>query len=104
MEPDRVPEACTLPTVERPLRRAEFSDLFALAVSARRISTGHARIVLPGGVADDVRDLAERENACCSFFTFTVTPDDAGHVVFDIEVPPTHVDVLDALAAQLSVD
>ena len=34
-----VPEACTLPTVDRPLRLAEFDDLFATALwEQQRIS------------------------------------------------------------------
>jgi hypothetical protein len=33
---DWVPEACTLPTVEQPLRRAEFDDLFTSDVRAVR--------------------------------------------------------------------
>ena len=31
---DWVPAACTLPTVEQPLRRAEFDDLFAEDVTS----------------------------------------------------------------------
>lgn len=45
-----------------------------------------------------MQDLADRENECCSFFGFTVASDVPGRVVFDIEVPAAHIDVLDALA------
>jgi hypothetical protein len=98
-----VPEACTLPIAEQPLRLAEFDNLFATAV--RRvdpISATHARLHLtgPAGMAARVRDLAARETACCSFFTFTTSPQPATHgeaVVLDIEVPAAHAHVLEYL-------
>jgi hypothetical protein len=96
-----VPDACTLPTAQRPLRLAEFDDLFATSVtSSDRLAPGHLRLTLAGDdhLAATLRDLADRENDCCSFFTFTITSPRPGSVVFDIEVPAAHVDVLDALA------
>ncbi|MFL1427290.1 MULTISPECIES: hypothetical protein [unclassified Nocardiopsis] len=96
-----VPQSCTLPTAERPLRLAEFDDLFTS--SARRVEQDGttARIHLGGaaGLADRVRDLAERESACCSFFDFTVEGTD-GDLVLTVAVPPEHGEVLDALAAR----
>jgi hypothetical protein len=99
-----VRDACTLPTAERPLRRAEFDDLFAATVDIQRPSERHLRVAVTGDgdLAAQVRDLAARETDCCSFFTFTVTPASPGRVVLDIEVPAGHVDVLDALAARAS--
>jgi hypothetical protein len=93
------PDACTLPTAERPLRRAEFDGLFVAATDVERQGSGHARLWLTGGrdLACRVRDLAVRENECCSFFAFTVTEQPPDRVVLDIEVPPGHIDVLDAL-------
>ena len=98
-----VPDACTLPTAEQPLRLAEFDDLFATAV--RRVETlspTHARMSLTGeaGLAATVRDLTARETECCSFFTFTVTPEpvrDGVTLTLDIEVPAQYTDVLAAL-------
>jgi len=98
-----VPEACTLPTAERPVRLAEFDDLFATAV--RRVdpvSAAHTRLHLtgPAGLAAWVRDLTARESECCSFFTFTTTAQpatDGEAVVLDIEVPAAHADVLESL-------
>jgi hypothetical protein len=92
-------EACTLPTADRPLRLAEFDALFAEAV--RRVSRHDARVRMhltgSADLRDRVRDLAERETACCSFFTFIIdgTSDD---LVLEISVPPERQDVLDALA------
>jgi len=94
-----VPEACTLPTAQRPLRRAEFDDLFATVVGRDRVAAGHLRLVLTAPEAD-VRDLTARETECCSFFRFTVEPQ-PGAVVLDVEVPPVHAAVLDAIESRL---
>jgi hypothetical protein len=46
-EGDWVPAACTLPTIEQPLRRAEFDDLFAQdVVSATQESPRQVRLEL----------------------------------------------------------
>ena len=98
-----VPEACTLPTAEQPLRLAEFDALFTRAVrGGERLGTQHLRVSLAGGadLEASVRDLASRESECCSFFSFSVTAPEPGLVRFDIEVPAGHVDVLDALEAR----
>ena len=109
---DWVPvDACTLPTVDRPMRLAELDDLFS--TSLREVDRGvgaepRARLVLTGEATlpERVQRLADAETGCCSFFTFTVTRLDAlvsGRdtvVALDIEVPPARVDVLDALVAR----
>lgn len=97
-----VPEACTLPTAEQPLRCAEFDEVFAGVVSIERLSERHARFYLAArpGLGDEVSSLAARENECCSFFTFTVTPRPSGVVGFDVRVPAGQVGVLDALVAR----
>ncbi|RYP85881.1 hypothetical protein EKO23_11260 [Nocardioides guangzhouensis] len=96
-------DACTLPTAERPLRVAELDDLFATVTAVERPSPTLLRLVLagPGDLLGTARDLAARESACCSFFTFTVTPADGG-VRMDVSVPAARVDVLDALAERAS--
>jgi hypothetical protein len=104
--PDWVPDACTLPTVDQPLRVAEFDDLFATTLRAvERPDAGRARLVLAGDddLTDRVQRLTDAETACCSFFTFTLSPlptgDAAGGTVLalDVEVPVTRTDVLAAL-------
>ena len=93
-----VPDACTLPTAEQPLRLAEFDELFTTAVrQVDLVSTTHTRLHLtgPAGLTARVRDLAARETACCSFFTFTITPGET--VVLDIEVPAAYAGVLATL-------
>lgn len=98
-----VPEACTLPTTEQPLRLAEFDALFRAAVrDGERLAQRHLRVTLAGGsdLAGSVRDLADRETECCSFFTFTVSSPEPGAVLLDVEVPDDHIEVLDALQAR----
>ncbi|MEU7904564.1 hypothetical protein [Actinoplanes sp. NPDC049118] len=103
-----VPDACSLPTAEQPLRLAEFDELFATAVRAvDQVDATHARLHLtgPAGLAATVRDLTARETECCSFFTFTTTPAPAADgeaVTLDIEVPAAHADVLASLAQRAS--
>jgi hypothetical protein len=99
-----VPDACTLPTVEQPLRLAEFGALFAAGVRhIDTLSPTHARLHLTGpvGLEATVRDLTARETECCSFFTFTTTrlpADDGEAVTLDVEVPAPYADVLASLA------
>jgi hypothetical protein len=112
------PEACTLPTAERPLRLADFDDLFVTSLHAVERAPGQAttstRLILTGDkdLRDRVQRMADAESSCCSFFTFTVsTPQhvavtppeaEAGRVAvaLDIEVPPQYADVLDALVCR----
>lgn len=92
--------ACTLPTAERPLRLAEFDDLFATSLrSIERTGDTSVRIMLTGdgGLAARTQALAEAESTCCSFFTFGVTPLGDGHMAFDVTVPSAYVEVLDGL-------
>lgn len=94
-----VPEACSLPSAEQPLRVAEFDGLFASALrgSVRRGSTW-LRLLLVGDteVGARIRDLVARESQCCSFFTFDVSRSGAGWDV-DVRVPESHVAVLDSI-------
>ncbi|MBG0563392.1 hypothetical protein [Actinoplanes aureus] len=103
-----VPDACTLPTAERPLRLAEFDDLLATAVrGVEQVDATHARLHLtgPAGLEARVRDLTVREVGCCSFFTFTTTAERVAGgeaVVLDIEVPAAYAGVLASLAQRAS--
>jgi hypothetical protein len=98
---DWAPEACTLPTSERPLRVAEFDDLFAFVVRTERPEPTRVDLVLPRDVEPTARDLARRESECCSFFTFEFEPS-GDDVVMRIAVPPERAEVLDALEARAS--
>ncbi|MBL1076898.1 hypothetical protein JK358_21110 [Nocardia sp. 2] len=97
---DWVPDSCTLPTAEQPLRVAEFEQFFAEAVQrADRVDRTRLELWLSAESEARGRDLAAREAACCSFFAFTVESGPGG-VVMRIEVPDSRVDVLDALAVR----
>jgi hypothetical protein len=102
--PFEIPDACSLPTAEQPLRLAEFDALFTTAVrEVTAVSPTHIRLRLSGppGLEATVRDLAARETQCCSFFAFNVFSD-GDALILDIEVPAAHADVLAALAGRAS--
>ncbi|MEU4702655.1 hypothetical protein [Nonomuraea dietziae] len=97
-----VPSACTLPTVEQPLRVAEFDALFADAVQAlARPERTRLRLELTFSAEHAARaaELTARENGCCSFFSFTLTIADGG-LTLEVAVPQEQVEVLDALQAR----
>jgi hypothetical protein len=96
---DWAPEACTLPTAERPLRVAEFDELFASVLTSKRPEPAGLDLLLPRAAERTARDLARRESECCSFFTFEFKSvgDD---VVMHISVPSDRVAVLDAFEAR----
>ncbi|MFF1817808.1 hypothetical protein ACFVWG_10970 [Kribbella sp. NPDC058245] len=99
---DWVPASCTLPTVEQPIRVAEFDDLFnAYVQGAERVDATTLRLTLAADAEAAARDLAGRESSCCSFFGFDFIP--AGDVMeMTVTVPAAHVAVLDALAARIT--
>jgi hypothetical protein len=93
-----VPEACTLPTVEQPLRVAEFDQLFAMALRGiARTAPTTVELLLDASAQATARALAERESACCSFFTFTFSIDPAGQLLMEVAVPAAQVAVLEGL-------
>ncbi|MBF9128268.1 hypothetical protein I0C86_04550 [Plantactinospora sp. S1510] len=99
---DWVPAACTLPTVEQPVRLAEFDELLATAVrSVYRAEP--ARLCLEFDpdpeVAARVAELMVRESGCCSFFAFALSMADH-RLRWDVTVPTERVRVLDALTAR----
>ncbi|MDO3702635.1 hypothetical protein Q3W71_13240 [Micromonospora sp. C28SCA-DRY-2] len=97
-----VPDACTLPTAERPLRLAEFTEFFRTAVrGVDRPSARHLRLRLDGSarVEQAARDLIARESSCCSFFTFDLARSGPDALTLEVRVPAAYVEVLDGLAA-----
>lgn len=95
-----VPDACTLPTVERPVRVAAFEALLSTCVvDVERPTAVRLRLNLTPtpDVAARVAELAAREAECCAFFTFglTIGPE---QLILDVDVPTAQVAVLDALA------
>jgi hypothetical protein len=96
------PEACTLPTVEQPLRVAEFDAMFSRwLVRIRRTGDTRAELVLrdEAGVSERAADLTAREASCCSFFAFDLEPRD-GELVLTVQVPSAHAAVRAALVVR----
>jgi hypothetical protein len=94
------PDACTLPTADRPVRSAEFDTVFGAGLRrVSRLSPRHGQWEFAAGPDQVARiaDLLRREAGCCSFFTFTLASGAPGTAVVDVTVPAAYADVLDAL-------
>ena len=74
--------------------------MFASALRGlHRPTATSLRLVLDATAAVTARELTERETACCSFFTFTIT--EAGDELhIDVDVSAAYVAVVDALAVR----
>jgi hypothetical protein len=93
-----VPKACTLPTVERPLRLQEFDDVFSTVLRGQeRVSPHVLRWVFDPAAEVMLRDLTARESECCSFFRFSFASSGADSLEVTVTVPSSQVAVLDAL-------
>lgn len=98
------PDACTLPTIDRPLREREFSEVFRTSLRAVNVPTPtRAELVLGADSEPAARELAARETSCCSFFDFGFVPD-GDTLTMAIEVPASRSDVLAALVASARRD
>lgn len=96
-----VPQSCTLPTAEQPVRVREFDDLFARSLhSVEQVDQTQLRLTIDASAEGTASELTERETGCCSFFTFTFGQADDGRVVIDVTVPAAHTDVLTTLASR----
>lgn len=96
---DCAPDACTLPTAERPRRIAEFDDLFRTSATAvTRIGPHVARWSLTPepAIPSRIADLVARESLCCSFFDFTLRVAQ-GSLTLDVAVPAGQAAVLNGL-------
>ncbi|MFH5228187.1 hypothetical protein [Antrihabitans spumae] len=99
---DWVPTACSLPTVQQPLRVAEFDELFARSVQdLTRFSATRLDLQIVAAEEQRARELTERESGCCSFFVFRFAPVDGDLVHLSIEVPAAYIDVLDSLTQRV---
>lgn len=99
-----VPDACTLPTAEQPLRLAAFDDLFAGSLRGQqRLSATLLRWDLDPAAEATARELTGLESSCCSFFTFTFHSA-GGDLRLDVEVPDEYRGVLDGLAERAGAE
>lgn len=96
-----VPDACTLPTIEQPLRSAEFDTLFTESVrELTRPDRTRLELTLADDAEPEARNLAARESQCCTFFAFDFQIGEAG-TIMRIDVPAAHADVLDAIESRV---
>lgn len=91
--------ACTLPTVERPVRQAEFDELFKEVARVEEAYPDHIRLHLrrDAAVISRAASLAAKETGCCSFFSFDLRITKA-EAVLSVVTDPGHEDVLTAFA------
>lgn len=100
-DPGWAPDSCSLPTAERPLRIAEFDDLFATSLRAvERVGSTTTRLILKADAIGAARGLAARESSCCTFFSFEFAPNGAEQIAMLVTVPGEQVGVLDALTVR----
>lgn len=73
-------------------RLAEYAQLFARALISRTRTRDGVRFRFRAdeGIEAWVRNLAAREKACCAFFTFTVTGNEA-EIVWQASVPDNDI-------------
>lgn len=94
------PIACTLSPNDYAGRLDDFHHgLFEHLVEMERPEPTRLRLVLADGADPEaVRELLVREQGCCAFLAFTLTPSDAGRLVADLQVRAEATPTLDAMA------
>jgi hypothetical protein len=94
------PIACTLHANDMAGRLEEFRHVvFQHLRELRRPEPARLRLVLDGGADPGaVADLLTREQACCAFLAFGLTPA-GGRLLADLQVPAEAAPVLDGIAA-----
>lgn len=94
------PIACTLHPNDFAGRLEDFRQgVFAHLVGMERPEPARLRLLLAAGTDPEaVRELLVREQGCCAFLSFTITPGDGG-LVADLEVPPEAAPALDGMAS-----
>jgi hypothetical protein len=99
------PIACTLPLNEYAGRLQDWrQSVFSHLVGIQRPEPARLRLILAGDTDPEVvRDLLLREQGCCAFLSFTITPGD-GQLVADLQVPAEAAPTVDAMVglAQLA--
>jgi hypothetical protein len=98
-EPDG-PIACTLHPNEYAGRLDDFRQgVFVHLRRMERPEPTRLRLILANDVDPEaVRELLVREQGCCAFLSFTLTPSD-GQLLADLQVPAEAVSALDGLVA-----
>jgi hypothetical protein len=94
----KIPIACTLESSDARDQLGEWQEVLDEAVGgSERVSANRLELtIVPNADIGPVISLAQREIACCSFFSFTLEIQ-AERLVLAIEVPDDAVEVLDQL-------
>ena len=94
----RIPIACTLRPSEASYQLDEWQEMLRRVVAgAHRVSANRLELSLsPDADIESVIGLAQREVACCAFFSFAIDIR-ADRLVLAVEVPDDAVDILDEL-------
>jgi hypothetical protein len=94
------PIACTLPLNEYAGRLEDFRQgVFSHLIGIERPEPSRLRLILAGDTDPEaVRELLIREQGCCAFMSFTITPR-RGKLEADLEVPAEAGPALDSLVA-----
>ena len=92
------PIACTLSPNDYASRLDDFRHgVFHHLAELERPEPTRLRLTLSDADPEAVAELLVREQGCCAFLSFTLTPND-GRLVADLEVPPEAAPTLDAFA------
>ncbi len=93
------PIACTLSPNQYAGRLDDFRHgVFSHLAEMERPEPTRLRLTLDAGADPEaVRELLVREQGCCAFMSFTLTPSQ-GQLVADLEVPAQAAPTLDAFA------
>jgi hypothetical protein len=95
----RVPIACSLEPAEAKSRLDEWKQLRQVLDQVERVSPRRLELVLrPEADVASLVALAQKEKACCPFFTFTIEVA-ADHLVLVVEVPADAIKILDNLVS-----
>ena len=98
----RIPIACTLEPGDAKSQLGEWHEVLRRVVDrSERVSPNRLELsLIPGSEIASVIELAQREVACCPFFTFTFEIG-AERLVLAVEVPNNAIEILDQLVSDV---
>jgi hypothetical protein len=96
----KVPIACTLQPSDAKAQLGEWQEMLRRVTErSERVSPNRLELsILPEADIRALINLAQREAACCTFFSFAIQIQ-ADHLVLAVEVPNDAVEILDRLLA-----
>ena len=96
----KIPIACTLQPNDARSQLGEWQEMLRRVVDgSERVSPNRLELrLLPDADIVSVISLAQREAACCAFFSFTIEIQ-TDRVLLAVEVPNDAVEILDLLSS-----